>query len=355
MKKIILTIACALIALYSNAQKSEYAYIRKSWEHNDFIYKSKKEKEKIANNKINGYVETIKKGKKEYVSSKVSYDTKGNCISAIFNKENGKIYRQYLNTYSDKNKILSKIVKNKKGEEIKKSTYNYNQNGYLIETAYYKKGDLKSKVTSKLDSTRIMESYYFKNGNPDFKRKWVYSYYPDNSKKTSVVYKSNGKVLYTWNYECKPEGQLANKHKDTTAVCKKEEVDKDGNKTITTRNFNEKGKPFKMVCVYNKKDILIQYTTYNSKDILNSNIKYINDSYDLGEVIYYTPKGEERYKSLYMYDDNNNLTGTDIYIKGKLKYKTSSQFNSQNFVTNIEHYKKENKLEKSFKYDYLFF
>lgn len=388
MKKInLLFIAIIFFACSARAQfKREYVYVRNSRNNfydydytlsTEFKISSKEEKKKIAKAGIKDFTQTIKHGKKEYVWAKINFDSTGNCTSAIFNKENEKVKRQFLFTYSPENLVLSKTMLNGKGKEIKKKTFKYNSDSLATETVfyrrgkeikkntyainkfhqyteqeYYKKGKIKTKVGSKYDSTRVQESYYYKNGSPDYKWKWIYTYYEDKSRKASVIYKADGSVKYSWNYECKPEGELVSKHKDSTLVCQKVEFDNDSNRTYTYREFNEKGKPSKVVAVYSKNLKMLQYEVYHDIDVPSYFYKYNKATGEYEQQIYYNHKGKERSKFLSVFDNSNNIIEMSFYHKGKLITKSERHFSTLNFVTSEILYKKNNKIESSNKFDY---
>jgi len=351
MKRQIIFLAAVFISFFSTAQKNEYAYIKNSWWYTDMSYYSQKERDKIADAKISEYKMTRKTKKTEYVLSKMDYDKKGNCTSLIYYKKNGKPINQYLYEYSSDNKIINEKVLKMQKKEIKKSTFTYDVIGNCLEKTFSKKGKIKGKTVSKFDSTRVLESYYYKNGSNDYKRKWLYSYYPDKSKKSSVIYNAKGKVLYTWNYECKPEGELKSKHKDTTEVCKLEETDVNGNKTITVRKFNEKGKAYKEVRTFNKEDKLILYCRYADTGLPTNKCTYNAVTGNMEELIYYH-KGKETFKSVNTYDGKNNITNTKYFHKGKQNTNVDYQYNPQSFVTITTYYNKKNELTETFKYEY---
>jgi hypothetical protein len=355
MKKYLLFIAFILFAFALNAQRVEYAYIKKAWDYNAWDYSTKKDKEKIANAKVTGYICTFKNKKKEYVSQKVNYDSKGNGILSVSFKTNGSKRSQASFTYSSDNKILIKLYQDGKGNEYKKITFAYDKNGNITEESLFKNGKLKAKTTSTFDSTRVLESYFYKNGSPDFKRKWVYTYYPDKSKKSSVIYNSKREIKYTWNYECKPEGQLERKQKDTTTVCKNEEVDKDGNRTITNRRFNAKGKAYKEVIIYNKDNKMILYSTYMNNSIIPTyKCTYDPSIGNIKEWVYSNSKGKEKIRCENSYDGNNNLNSSINYHKGKLGNKWEYKFNAENLKASETYYKKDNSIQSTFTYEYLF-
>jgi hypothetical protein len=352
MKIQILFITSLLSFFSAYSQKSEYPGNNNFWAYSYMAFNSNKEKEKIADAGISGYKETITDDKRSYLWQTVKYDSMGNCIEATFTNPKGKILSQYLHTYNASGKVICSIYKKSKGEVKNKINRAYDSYGNISEEIIYHHGKEKSRILSMYDSTRLLESYFYKNGSKEFKRKWVYTYYPDKSKKSSVIYDSKGKVLYTWNYECKPEGQLAGKHKDTTAVCKNEETDKDGNKIITSRKFNEKGKPFKTVIKKNKNGQTIEYATFQGNDKPSTYYKY-NDSGSFEEIIYYNLKGKEIYKTIYSYDATNNQTEDVSYKKGKQIFKSATVFNAQNFPVSIAYYNKDGGLRSTYGYSYI--
>ncbi len=393
MKKInLLLIVFVLYAFSAKAQeKEEYAFLYQtsyltnfnSYEYMlDYVYRIgyKTEKEKIKTAHVKEMTMTEKKGAKEWVGAKFTNDARGNCTSAVFNNKKGKTKRQFVFTYSPENLVLSKAMLNGKGKELRrvtfsynkdslqteavlykrgketqKNTYAYNKFKQYTEQAFYRKGEIKKKIISYYDSTRIKESEFYKNGNADYSFKWVYTYYSDKSRKTSTIFKCNGKVKYTWNYDCKPEGELMSKHKDSTLICQNKEYDKDSNITYTYRQFNEKGKPEKVVSTWSKNRKIMQYATYRENDIPVSFFKYNMVTSEYEQQIYYNKKGKETFKIINTFDNDNNLTEVDDYNKGSLNAKTVRQFNSSKLVTSETNYKKNNKVINASKYDYLFF
>jgi hypothetical protein len=356
MKKIILLFTAILLLVSSaRTQNTEYAFIRYlHWGYYGYTYTSKESKEKLAKAGVSGYTSTSVKEKDKYVSAVITYDKNGNTSSCQNYNKKGKIGSFYIYEYNSDNLMVSELCKNSKGKEIQKLTVTYDQLKNTIEESYIKKGELTAKTVSKYDSTRLLESSYYKKGKPDYSKKWVYSYYPDKTRKSSVIYDAKGKVLYTWNYECKPEGELQSKHKDTTDVCKKIDYDSAGNKTITLRKFDEKGKAYKVVSVYDKNDKMIQYLSYNTKDQLDYSYKYTPGAQNIGESVTYK-KGKENYRYLYSYDDNNNLISTFGYHKGEQINHSEYKYNEQNLVVSYLWYTKKDKLFETTTYEYKFF
>jgi hypothetical protein len=320
-------------------------------------------------------------GKKEKISKKYEFDAGSNLTKMYrYSWQFGKIHRQYIYSSFQKKRLPENITLNGKGEEIIKKTYTYNIDTLLTEQVKYKKGAFFSKLTYKYDSTRLTESdYYIKNSEVP-KEKWVYEYYANHSKKRSTFYKK-GKVKYVWNYECKEEGELIKKHKDTTMICENTEFDIAGNKTVTLRKFNQKGKPYKEVYVYNKENKIIETRFYNEKDILIN--KFVQNPDNFSTVWYYfNNKGMERYryeniynsknniieesryknqniltsKKTYNYNENNILLSTmSIGKKNKLRLESKYLYNDRDMLTSQKVFNGKGKLKKEIKLTYLFF
>jgi len=369
--------------------RREYAYIKNNSDNfykfsysleNEFQINSKFEKAKISQAGVKELIRTRKNGKNDSIISKLNYDNKGNCISAVFNNKKGKLKQQFVFAYSPENLLLSKSLLNGKGKELLKNTYAYNSDSLIIETVnykkekevkkntiaynkyheitehiFYKRGKIKAKTTSEYDSTRIVQSKYFKNGSSDYKWKWVYTYYDKKSRKSSMIYKSGDKLKYTWNYDCKPEGELLSKHKDSSLICLRTEFDKDSNKTYINREFNELGKPRKVVTVFSKQKKVIEYDVYHGSNIPDFSFKYNKITGEIEQQIFYNFKGNERWKISNTFDSNNNIVEEDGYRKGVLNFKSIRLYNARNLITGETNFNKQNEVENTTKFEYVFF
>lgn len=356
MKKTILLIAALSLAILVKSQNTEYAFLRYKyfWGYFDISYGAKDQKEKFVKAGVSGYSETFKNKKDEYLKSKVTYDKNGSTTSNTYFRKNGKVSASYQYEYNSSDLLTLQVHKNGKGKEKQRLTVTYDQLKNALEEAYYKNGKLKAKTVSSYDSTRILECDFYKDGSSQCSKKWIYAYYPDKTKKSSVIYNAKGKILYAWNYECKPEGELVSKHKDTTDVCKKVEYDEAGNKTVTVRKFNAKGKAYKLVMVYDKNEKIMQYLSYNNKDQLTYSYKYESGTQNISEATYYK-NGKVTYTYKNTYDSNNNLTGSVSFRKGKEVNRSVYAYNDNNLLASRTWYRKKDKLYDSMTYQYVFF
>lgn len=356
MKNPILIIALLSLAMFVNAQNTEYAFIRYKymWGYFDLSFGLKSNKEKLVRQNVSGYTETTVTKKGNFLSTKVIYDKNGNTLSYENYDRKGNLQMAYLYSYNSDNLPVSQTLINGKDKEKKKILVSYDSLKNPIGEEFYKNEKLLAKTISKFDSTRIVESYFFKKGSPDFEKKWMYTYYPDKTRKSSVIFNSKGNVVYTWSYDCKPEGEQMVKHKDTTDVCKKVEYDSLGNKTITWRKFDEKGRTYKTVAVFDKFDQQLEYRSYDHKDRLDHSYKFTEGSTTIGESIRYK-KGKENYRYLYLYDDNENLIVTVGFHKGVKVNQSEYTYNEKNLVSERIWKGKSSKLFSSTKYEYTVF
>ncbi len=262
-------------------------------------------------------------GKKEQrVNREFTFDSNGEMESFIAYSKNGKrktVYNQFAVG------APNNTVYNRRGEELKKNVYQYNSDSLLLEEVHYKKGVQTSKVVNDYTNKKVTESRYYLDGSSQPSKVWKYEYYADGSKKTSKMYKK-GKLKSVWNYECKEEGEQARKHQDTVMVCKNESVDADGNRTVTTRRYNEKGLPVKDVFVYSKDNKIIQTNYYNTKDELY--YQFISSNDRKKSVYRYFKKNKlYMYEEIY-YNDKEQMLESAFYYNDKLTRKTTNEYSA---------------------------
>ena len=255
---------------------------------------------------------------------------------------------------------------NSKNQIILKKAYSYDTINHVSTDVIYKKNRLKLKtvhnylVLINKDSKKEWNTSkleLFKGNNQSPFRSWIYSYYPDGSKKSSVIYNSKGKIKYVWNYDCKPEGELVKKHKDTTLVCKQTEYDADGNKVLTERKFDAKGKPTKEVTRYTKDDKLISCEYYNSDDVLTGKWVYDKKTGFVSGFIGYN-KGKENYKWEKIYNENGVVTVESTYRNGIKSEEKLYEYSDSDLIKSHKSisYKKNGKTdEKLTEYEYSYY
>ncbi len=335
--------------------QDEYAYTDEVYPYDRYSIFESKKGDLIRLNKLKEFTIIDSSGKHEKKWESRLFDTSGNCIEITNYGSNGKEDIRIKLSPNKSGVMPDKIVFDRKGKEVEKCIYQYNQDSLLTSFSRYCYGKLSVKITYAYEGKRLIQTIYYKKREDRFEKKWVYAYYPDKQRKSSILYDKNGKVKYVWNYDCKEVGVLESKHKDTTAVCQKEELDKDGNKTVTQRRFDEKGKPMKIVYVYNKSNKLISQSYFNSKDILYFHYSRSNDLTHSSES-FYNKKGKLRTREEYTYDneelarilESENYTGKNIR-----KTKQVFTYNPAGLLIRRKAYNKKDKLVFTCKYEYV--
>jgi hypothetical protein len=357
MKKLFFLFPALMFACTASAQyhaESPYIYDSYYWDYSYFEGNNNGfDIQMIKNKHVKEMTEIRLKHDKERKSYIYDFDDKGRSTKMTdYWYMFGKLFRERTYTSNGFKKMPDYLSVDRKGKEIRKNSYIYNNDTLITEESKFKRGKFFARILNKYDSTRTIESFYYKKDQDQPKRRWVYEYYPDHSKKSSTLYDEKGKIKYVWNYECKPEGELAKKHKDTTAICRTEETDKDGNKTVTLRKFNAKGKPYKEVSVYNKDNKMIEMRYYNSKDIIY--YRYVQNPDHLITAWYnYNRKGIENNRYEYLYNPKKKLLETAQYRhQNILVWKEVNEYNNMDYLVASKYFGRKGKTRSETKYTY---
>lgn len=318
-----LLLITSLLILQTTFAQSEYNYQGRTHQYSnieDIVYlvpavknKTVQVKTTRANNKkVYHYEKTFnefakmteqKKIKKDEVqlTNSNTYDSKGKVIARKSFK-NGKLKSHYQYVLNEDGRRIVYEKTDGKGKLKAKSTWEYMPNAKC----------LKSSVSYKKDGTST-------------KKMWNYEYYGDCEKKQSTLTDGKGKVLKTWTYDCKKEGEELTKKKGVNQICKWEETD-DNYLIKVQQNFDEKGKIIKMVSKYRSADTsLVSYKRYNSDNELINVSEFNPDTKKVLSYKFYK-KGELRSENIYKYDGERILASTWIR-KGKEEYKSEYIYN----------------------------
>ncbi len=259
-----------------------------------------------------------------YRSAERNYDAEGNMTEFRFFKKNGKIKEHYKYQYDTNGKDIGFEDWKSNGNLRRKLIYSYDSSGNLTDQRDYwrKPGDLCWHSIANYDNKQNLLELKFlgKNDSKDWGR-FVYTYYPDGSKKQTIEYGSKNKVRHIWNFDCNPVGKLdGSTLKDTSKICVRYETDKDGNKIkIKEENTNE-GKYRRIISKYNQSNNLIDVAGYDSKE----RMKYHSHSTFDGKnniteyIVYRRNSTETKQRNIYHYDTSGNLTELLIYKKSAL-------------------------------------
>jgi len=235
-----------------------------------------------------GRLTKTKKTYKSHVSYReYSYDSNGNISERKYTNPKGKTKTSnYI--YNEKNALISKNTINYNGK-YRGEKLTYNANGEILTHNIYEKDET--------TPTKTLEHTYYENGE-----------------KEHTIYKVNGKIKYEWRYDCKPEGELLNiKNKDKSTICIKEEYDKNGNKTVWKREFNQKGNLVKTKTTFKNDSV------WKSTEIYTKSDRLFYSSYskkDGGTIsINYTKKGAVSSKHETYLNENRKLTKVEFSQK----------------------------------------
>lgn len=190
------------------------------------------------------------------------------------------------------------IINTRKNKLIKREIFMYNANNLLVEYKYYRNNKLRTnekfdydknnnvisyklirngkqkkywQAKYNLDFNKRTEFITYKKNKPEIKSNWVFTYYPDGSKKESVFYKNN-KFKYKHSYICNDEGVFSKDNEDTAHICKSTMIDNNGNKKEIYEHTYPDGKVYKTVTTFNSEDLIINYSAYYKNKIVR---KYV--------------------------------------------------------------------------------
>lgn len=295
---------------YVAMSQSEYnhRYFSMYWQNNI-------NKKAIKDNGVSKTTLVNKRGDKIRFQTITNYDKNGNIIKVIRKNKKGKIKWGTDYTYNDKNKALT--IHNYKKGKLKNAHYlEYNEKG-RITAEYSQKGNNEKVLTNDWkynDEKCLVESNHYKK-NGKIKNIWKYEYISKCKKSKSILYNSRNKVVQSWTYECKDEGEILKKKKNDTQICLWDTIATDYLIKVA-QFFNEKGEVTKSVIKYTPDTLILERTHYNKNDIIT-------------------------YKATYNKAYNKPLK-TISYRKGVVKYVWENEYENGNSV--YTKYTRDNKL-----------
>ena len=297
-------------------------------------YISKKPKRTFQINKTinaDGLVTNVKRVNNEgdVVSNiEADYNAKGNVTKYLNTGKNGKVRVQKFNTHDDQFRLTETKQLNKKGQIDRRNTWTFGEGKCANSSETYAKGGEK------------------------IKRHWNYEFYKECDPSKTTLTNAKGKILKTWTYDCKKEGEQLTKKKDETQVCKWEESD--GKYLIKIyQNFDEKGKIRKQAQKYSLDDTLIlESYSYDENDKIEYKIEYAKSFGRQKSYISYNKKGEERMHREQLYLNSVIQSSVSLY-KGKKSRETFYTYNEKGWLTKVESFGKKDEKISSSKYEYV--
>lgn len=180
-----------------------------------------------------------------------------------------------------------------------------------------KKGKITSvKIWTYNEHQQVLSAKEFKKGKVKPHRVWTHTYWDEKQRKETVLSNGKGKVLHTWSYDCKEEGEV-DVPKNQTEVCKDTKVE--DNVLIKTFHYTDKkGDVTKAVQYYSLPDsTLIAAKRYNAEDELISESLREGNA-DILNVYRKFKKGKLKYESIRTYNEDGLIVSSKNTTKGKV-------------------------------------
>lgn len=277
------------------------------------------------------------KGKLKYSEVK-TFNSKGR-LSSIEGKDKKIIYTYVDDTLLVKvEKITSgkKIIIEKSYDGKKLKSVNYKSNDediYSENYAFTSFGQIQQSKVVHHKKNRTYEMFYT---------------YNDQNKLTLTEYKYNGKLIKSWNHECKPEGVDTKPQSETDVnVCKFNEEYSDGSYIVYTRRiYNESSSLQKDY--FSKDSLLMKTEMFDNDSILQR--RYIHNKNETITELY--KKGELNNKHVERLNDLGMITEYTFFKKNKSLSCRKIIYNEDNTIASIE-ISHEGKLKDRIVYEYV--
>jgi len=280
---------------------------------------------------------TITRKGKEVYSEFKRYNPQGKLIS-IDNKNSQIIYTYQEDTLlikiektTSKNKMV--IEKTYEGKKIKSVIYKSKDKDIYSENYTFNRFD-------KLIHSKVV--HYKKNRTYE-----MFYTYNELNKLTLSEYKYNGKLIKSWNHQCKPEGvETQSKSEIEVNVCKFNEENIDGSYVIYTRRINEESSSLQKD-YFSKDSVLLKTELFDNDTILQRRFVH-NKNEEISEIY---KKGELYSKHVEHSNDMGMITDRTFYRNNKEISCRKMIYNEDNTIATIEMTYK-NKLKNKIVYTY---
>lgn len=257
---------------------------------------------------------------------KAAYTENGSTKFYSVTRDN-KLQHEKTNTFDSENRLIESVMKNKKGQISQKNTW-----------------------TFAVGKCPISSQRFVKKGKK-LTRTWEYSYYSACDKSKTVLKNAKGKVLKTWTYDCKKEGEQLIKKKDETQICRWDESD---GKFLTKveQGFDEKGRIRKTVSKYNLIDTtIVEHTRYDKNDRLLSKSTYLGSYKKQTSYESFNKKGKRQFGQFFEYKGETKVKEV-YYTKQKISRTTNYEINEKGLITRKESLDKKGKITSTSTYEY---
>lgn len=301
----------------------------------------------------------------------IMYTPKGhvNEMNFTVQKKNGK-QEKFQKKYNADGKLLEFSTYDKDGKKVPIVAYGYDDNNWMTSSKSYKHGVLKKSISkTRLEKNKplnivkknakdqiiyekkweynsdkcVTKSTQYKKGNKLY-RVWEYEYFSACEKSKSVLKNGKGKVLSTWSYDCKDEGEKVIPKKNEFKVCKYEESSKEYLVKVTEKT-NEKGEVYRTITKFTLADTLMLES--KSLDAEGRLVQLTTYDKDFRKPLVYKNyrKGKLRYTHEYTYE-NGNVISQKSYFKENLRSTYKYQYEDNKMVEQTKRNKNEKLVKK---------
>lgn len=334
MKKLLtLILFIFLLSNIASAQFYRWANIHLSETRKYYIELQQKHRDSIVRNNITksvGFVKYYnKKGKlkRSVVSTEKYYDSMGDLIQENYYTHKGKLHRTYKYAYNNEGIKTSYRSYDAKGKLLRGWDLSFNNKGLMSKaTNYWKKeGNISWIQTYEYNADSNAIKILSRNKKNEVTYTTEYKYYENGQKKEVRSYNKKGKLKSVIKYDCIPTGTLANGRKtDTTTVCRKDNIDEDGNTIYTYETMQQNGKIQRSITKVSADKKHSEVSFINHKGRLTNKLTYTyGDNGLLKERTYYYSQNSKRNRNIrYTFDwadDNRQLTTYQYGYKNRLK------------------------------------
>lgn len=258
--------------------------------------------------------------------------------------ENGNINYFYEDTLLTRTEWV-----NKKGSGKTERTY---KNGLLSFESNYRNNQLTNTFSFEFNDYKRLTQHDFVN----YKRKKANRYsmnyeYNDQQKLAKTIYKANGKIVNTWNYDCSEKGVQLTKEQTKTevlsSVCTFEEAFADGRYVVYNRKL-KRGKEYLTKNTFSKDSVLML-----SEEFKNDSILYFRTTYDPNKTTIESFNKRGKIISGYISEfSENNQTRTNLGKGGKITSSSITRSNANKQLLSMTYFKKNRKILSQFTYQY---
>lgn len=285
---------------------------------------------------VKGVYQNYRHGKEcplNHLSYEAGYNDGGYCTSYKTFSKQGKIRSTYTYSWDENGNNLESQSGKASGKLNWKYTNRYDEAGNNIQVTKYWKSKSKPELIwiNSFDQKRNMiKMEVFSGDQKELYGKYVFTYFEDGSKKQTQEFNRKGKLLHTWNYECKPTGELEYApSKDSSRVCVHFETDQAGNKIKIKEEFLKDGKTARIITKSDQNNNLLEKVTYDKN-------------------------GKELTRVKKQYNNAGKVTESTQYKKGSKQAisKEVFKYDASGLVNEVQKYKKLTTPEMVWKYEY---